>query len=171
LSAGIKIEENVTDWADKFAKEINNAQHYKKAVEIVAGDIRREVKAMVTGQSKGTLARSFRPTFVKRKRSIRFGVYSTLPYASIHETGGIIRPKKGKYLHFKVPKAQRAFSRGRGSGGTGGWVKTKRVVIRRKEYLTAAAERSEPKVANLIGKQLHVAARKATRSAKEKTVK
>lgn len=154
MGAGVQIvvTENVSELVRHLREQASEqiAQNYVKSAEIVAGNIRREINTWTSsgGEATGTLARSFKPGFVKRSTgTVRFGVFSSLPYARIHETGGVIRPKNQEYLHFK--------SRSRG------WVKTKKSVIKPKEYLTKAAAASTDAVAELTGQNLRLAISKS----------
>jgi len=51
---------------------------------------------------------------------------SRVPGARIHETGGIIRPKNGEYLHFKV---------------AGNWRRARQVTMPARPYLKPAADK------------------------------
>lgn len=83
-----------------------------RAAEYASGQIRREVAAWTSNTSTrktGALARSFVPTLVKSDpRVIRAGSYSALPYARIHELGGVIRPRNARALAIPLtPQARR----------------------------------------------------------------
>ena len=80
------------------------------------------------------------------RRSIRSGVDSkhsgvmgflsaNIPYASIHEYGGTIYPKKGKYLRFPI---------------AGKWVTVRKVVIPARPLITPAIEENLPKIGEII---------------------
>ena len=151
--AGVEIRENFTSFAENYPKTVraNVIRNASRMTEVVAGFIREEVQRFTSegGQSTGRLARSFKPSIVKTETGgIKFGVYSTLPYARIHDTGGTIRAKRKRHLHFKVK---------------GKWVKTKRVRIKRKHYLKRAGVKSQ--------KKLNLAVRATTIDATKNTPK
>jgi phage gpG-like protein len=60
-------------------------------------------------------------------------------YAGIHEYGGVIKPKKGKYLKFKI---------------NGGWVSVKQVVIPKRPMLRPAIEDNLGTVGKLIKQEV-----------------
>ena len=63
------------------------------------------------GLSTGALARSFRPTLIrKRKLLLEAGVFSKRVYAGIHEEGGIIYPARAKNLAIPLTRAARRVS-------------------------------------------------------------
>lgn len=64
----------------------------------------------------------------------RFG--SKVPYAAIHEFGGVIRPKTKKYLRF------RTFD--------GKWHTVKKVVMPARAFLNPAAKDEEQRIGNLV---------------------
>ena len=76
------------------------------------------------------------------KRNIKSKVFKDVAkigtdviYARIHELGGIITPKRAKYLRFKV-------------GGK--WVATKRVVMPKRPYLQPALEDSANEIRKIF---------------------
>ena len=108
-SAGIQINENVTRWAiafdRKLASDLKSGSGARKALEVIAGNIRKEIAdwtSQTEGRKTGALSRSFRPrvklSTAHDGTTAVFGVFSVLPYAGIHETGGVIRPKKARML-------------------------------------------------------------------------
>ena len=187
-SAGVDIADTATRWAAIFDSRLSTAiakgSNTRRALEVIAGHIRREVANWTSetpGRKTGTLSRSFRPR-IKLEESAEgstavFGVFSGLPYASIHETGGVIRPKRAKRLAIPLtPEARRAGSprafprklvmvtSRRGSTllvESFRSRKTRRIKpqyllvsstsIRAKHYITKAREASEADVTKLLG--------------------
>ena len=85
-----------------------------RIAEDVSGEIRREIRAF-TSRSKsiktGNLARTFAPTILdKTPGGETVGAMSSKIYAAIQETGGIIRPKRAKWL--TIPLSREAAVRG-----------------------------------------------------------
>ena len=62
-----------------------------------------------SGLSTGALSGSWEVAMVSQSpRAFTFGVFSDLPYAKIHDTGGIIRPVRAKALAMPLtPKARK----------------------------------------------------------------
>ncbi len=84
------------------------------------------------------------------RRSIRSGISpasagvigylaADVIYASIHETGGVIRPKKGEYLRFPIQ---------------GRWVTVKRVVIPKRPLITPSITENLDEMGNIIIKDI-----------------
>ena len=70
-----------------------------EAAEICAIHLDKSTRKYLNKRSTGTLANSWQATFVRDSEGdYSAGAYSDLPYASIHETGGRIRPNKAKNL-------------------------------------------------------------------------
>ncbi len=107
----------VTSKLGALAKRVQRVQQVAltraalKAAEHAAGQIRREVASWTSRTSTrktGALARSFVGVLVKSgAEGIRAEAKSSLPYARIHDQGGIIRPKGGKYLTIPITPAAR----------------------------------------------------------------
>ena len=97
-------------------------------------------KYRATGHDKpyvrtGNLRRSIR-TFVREEGDITIGeIGSNVDYASIQEHGGVIKPKRGKYLWFKLD---------------GGWRCAKQVTIPARPFLLPAAEKNLENVKDII---------------------
>jgi hypothetical protein len=106
-----KVTTNIARFAQgleaKFGPRVGQA--LLAASEVVAGQIRREISAWTSNTEErktGALARSFVGKMSKNEsRQIVVGVYSRLPYARIHNLGGVIRAK-GKKL--AIPLTQQA---------------------------------------------------------------
>lgn len=87
--------------------------------------LRAELEGGQTLSDTGRLRRSF--TYSAEPRG--FIVGTNVQYAAIHQYGGIIRPKRAKYLKFRL-----AGGRGRRSG-RGRWVQTDRVDIPARPFI------------------------------------
>jgi hypothetical protein len=116
--AQVKVVSNIDRLASQLERKLGPkmAQATMRAGEVVAGQIRREISAWTSNTStkkSGALARSFQTKLVKTEGgNVEVGVYSSLPYARIHERGGVIRPKNGKFLTIPIsPQAQRTTAR------------------------------------------------------------
>lgn len=82
------------------------------------------------------------------------GVAGDLPYARIHEFGGVIRPKTKSYLWFFIPNeearatmspvARRKAAKGKEAPGV--WVRTKKVTIPPRPYLGPALDAKRPDI-------------------------
>lgn len=82
--------------------------------------LRANLEGGQTLSDTGRLRRSF--TYRADERG--FVVGTNVRYAAIHQYGGVIRPKRAKYLRFRL-----AGGSGKRKGGRGRWVQTERVVI------------------------------------------
>ncbi|MCS7069092.1 MAG: phage virion morphogenesis protein [Meiothermus ruber] len=82
--------------------------------------LRAQLEQGQTLSDTGRLRRSF--TYRANDRG--FIVGTNVRYAAIHQYGGVIRPKRAKYLRFRL-----AGGSGKRKGGRGRWVQTERVVI------------------------------------------
>lgn len=118
------------------------------AVPIARHELDRTIKIIFDSPS-GKLGNSYTITAkALANTGLEMQWFSDAPHARIHEKGGIIRPKKvqrrtkrgkfrkgktraGRFLHFKI-------------GGK--WIRTKRVRIRRKRYLTIAIRNTRKKI-------------------------
>lgn len=76
----------------------------REAAQALLDAIRENARSRLTKDPTGALERSF---YVEGDPSDELWVASALPYARIHDTGGTIRPKRGKYLAIPLNKAQR----------------------------------------------------------------
>ena len=127
-----------------------------------------------SGFSTGALARSWKAVFLKNDNDVitGAGAYSNKPYAGIHETGGVIRPKKAKAP--LTPEGRSAGSPRNMSGLrltsglyggpprlAGGvpaqihFVLPKQVTIPSTGYITIAAVKAQPEIEKIIGKSVY----------------
>lgn len=125
----LKINLNEQLSADLLRIIKNAPDKYEKAINIGlrrCGDQLRNDAIELSPFQTGVLRSSITMQIVPRSKVT---VGTNLEYARIHDEGGVIYPKKSKYLTFKV-------------GGR--WVRKKRVVIPKykgRGYLTPAFER------------------------------
>lgn len=82
--------------------------------------LRAELEGGQTLSDTGRLRRSF--TYQASPRG--FVVGTNVRYAATHQYGATIRPKRAKYLRFRLPGGSRPRK-----GGRGRWVQVKQVVI------------------------------------------
>lgn len=103
MAAGFKVkfDDNVRRFARDFVKELGPVmtmsmlQAGNQVVTQLAKTIQKDLKK----NSKGTLKQSWKVSpVIGSGNSLRVEVSSPLPYARIHETGGVIRPKRVKAL-------------------------------------------------------------------------
>lgn len=116
-------------------------QGMRKAVE----SVKRQVQRNLTGGNPlnvrtGLLRRSVKGRVI-RKRKAYEGIVGPqrVPYARIHELGGIIRPKRAKALVFKIGNR---------------WIRTQKVTMPKRPYLKPAALKKSKAVAKILGKAI-----------------
>jgi len=181
---GVKVESNLQAFASKFGIRLTRQliSDSKTVLQHVSGNIRTEINAWTSRTSErktGALARSFRPGVMQRGGAIEMGVYSDLPYARIHETGGVITPKNGKYLTIPISptarlKAAREWTNLKfvhhpphnpvlATTTKGGkvikphYILVKSVKITPKKYITKASRRSALMVSELLKRPIQIA--------------
>lgn len=128
MSGSVKVRVNLAG-LDRSEKLMRRASHD------LLGQVGRRV--VQEGQRNAPYQTgALRADIQVRRRTTKSLVVGTrqVKYAAIHEYGGVIRPKRHEYLHFKV---------------NGQWVKTKRAHIRAKRYLGRAAETVQGEVDNI----------------------
>jgi len=69
-------------------------------------------------------------------------VGSPVVYAAIHEYGGIIRPKKAKYLTFQI---------------AGKWIRARSVTIPKREWLLKSVQDVQAQIEALFGRKVEIA--------------
>ena len=146
-----------------------------EAAEVAALFLDRSTRRNLnrSGTSTGALARSWEATILEDQSGVLVGAgaFSDLPYAFIHETGGVIRPKRAKALAVPLtPEARKAGSprnmpnlsfmpRGKFppllidyQGFKTHFVLPKKVFIPGTGYITEAAEKAAPVMMDIIGR-------------------
>lgn len=83
----------------------------------------------------GNLRRSINTVVEDKGKSILGIIGTAVKYGPIHETGGVIKPIKGKYLKFAI---------------NGNWRSVRAVKIPARPYLTPSITRNEDKIRNII---------------------
>lgn len=131
-------------------KDVKNILDMPK--EFKAGILRGVRKAVIyaEGESKkrfntpgnlhvrsGHLRRSITSGVDKRGNSVMGWIGTNVIYGRIHEEGGTILPKKGKYLRFPI---------------NGSWRTVKKVVIPERPFLQPAIEENIGQIGNIIVK-------------------
>ena len=97
----IDIEENVSEFAKKFVEKMGPqlAQNLMLAGEELRAEISLSTVKNLKKNPKGRLLQSWTVGPLKvGDNSYGVDVFSRVPYAAIHETGGVIRPKRVKAL-------------------------------------------------------------------------
>jgi len=136
---------------DRVNKEMFNA--HKLAAQIVVKHWKVQLAGPATathlGKGTGDLQRKVIPRDISSSQAI---VTNFSRYARIHEHGGIILPKRGKWLVFQVPSF----------GASGGlvtnrakwpWVKVKKVIMPRRPHLAPAIRSAKEPVEKVwVGK-------------------
>lgn len=84
----------------------------------------RSLRASLEGGQTLSDTGRLRRSFTYRSNADGFIVGTNVRYAAIHQYGGIIRPKRAKYLRFRL-----AGGSGRRKSGRGHWVQTEQVAI------------------------------------------
>lgn len=99
----------------------------KTAAVYGLGRVKERLSGVVLRYRKGALRRSARVEIVPHARDVEIVFRAGgdgVPYARIHEEGGVIVPRSRPYLVFKTAR---------------GWVSTKRVVMPKRPYLKPSA--------------------------------
>lgn len=82
-------------------------------------------------------------SIVKRSGTTISGrVGSPVVYAAIHEYGGIIKPKKAKYLSFQID---------------GTWIRTKKVTMPKREWLSKSLRDVQGRIESIFGRHIEIA--------------
>ena len=96
--------------------------------EIVYGEVQKRLRGVTLRYRSGALSRSVSRTTKANRYQITTTISAgsaAVPYARIHEEGGVIRAKRAPYLVFRSGK---------------GWVKRKSVQMPKRPYLRPSAE-------------------------------
>ena len=94
---------SITDALERVPRRLRDS--VARAGFLVQRELIESTKRMVnkSGHTTGALSGSWEVAFVSaRPGSFTFGVFSDLPYAQIHDTGGIIKPVRAKALAVPV---------------------------------------------------------------------
>jgi len=118
-------------------------EELEATVSKLGDDVLARVKAKLsgpvlkapTGNLRGSINKLMENTGDSIKASIGTST-AVIPYARIHEYGGVITPKNGPYLRFKTPD--------------GKWHQVKSVTIPERSYLRSSLAEVEPIVATQI---------------------
>lgn len=97
----IDIDENVSEFAKKFVEKMGPqlAQNLMLAGEELRAEVALSTRENLNKRPKGRLLQSWTVGPLKvGDNSYGVDVFSRVPYAAIHETGGVIRPKRVKAL-------------------------------------------------------------------------
>jgi hypothetical protein len=103
----IKLDDGqgVTGGAGKVLKDIADTlgpefvRSVLRAAEIVRGQIVLSIRARLNKDPRGQLQQSYKPVVHEQGvGDVSVGVYSNLPYAQIHESGGTIVPRTVRHL-------------------------------------------------------------------------
>lgn len=100
---------------DELGKAINPkllTKATRRALNVTLRAVRRSTMEHLSIDPTGGLARSWEIELDVRGKAVSGGVRSGAPHARIHNDGGEIRPKKGKFLAIPIardiPRGQRA---------------------------------------------------------------
>ena len=75
-----------------------------EAAEVAAIHLDKSTRLILNRNSTGSLANSWNPVL---NGPLSAGAYSDLPYAAIHETGGVIKPNRAKALAVPLTRGAR----------------------------------------------------------------
>jgi hypothetical protein len=145
------------------------AEHVQESLDIVHNEIGREIKRFAKKPS-GRLFRSFTKTVRTTGRQAIGAIKSDAPHAFIHEFGGVITPKRVKWLtvpltpiakrrrarHWRklfVPPGTRVLATKAGHGFVPQYALRKSVRIRPKRYLSRAVRNSAKQIEQRLGRQ------------------
>ena len=161
LPFSVSMTGTAFDGIAKLAKDAHKAimASVNKAAHTVQARAKVNVHAKLntTGLSKGTLARSV--TVLSHPSRLEAEIGPSVIYGRIHELGGVIKPKKGLFLWFRLPGAQ-AISIGKGGKVKGGAVtaghliRVKEVTIPARPYLGPALQDSEPEIKAIFEREV-----------------
>lgn len=153
MAASVKVFENVSAFVRSFerALPVQAVAVRRKVGETVRRNIQNEIRSW-GGKSTGRLARSFRTVYKKVPGGYTYEFVSNLPYARIHETGGVVRPR-GKWKLGGKNRLAVGFR-------TGGAPKAATSVkVPRSRYLTKASRKALPQVNRIVAASVRLAVR------------
>lgn len=102
----VHLRKRMKEFGNFFLRELITRRLSKSGVQPPGGGLATRT---------GGLKRSFQMKLTGRTlKSMRLSVVSDSPYAAIHEYGGTIRPKKGRYLTIPLDAAKTAAGVARG---------------------------------------------------------
>ena len=97
----VKIDDNVRKFAEKFAAQLGPVltMGMLQAADQMRQSVVQSTTSLLNKNPKGRLSNSWTvgPLITSSDR-FSINVFSMVPYASIHETGGVIKPKRVKAL-------------------------------------------------------------------------
>ena len=97
----VKIDDNVRKFAEKFAAQLGPviSMGMLQAADQMRQSVAQSTTSLLNKNSKGKLSNSWTPgPLITSANKFSINVFSMVPYASIHETGGVIKPKRVKAL-------------------------------------------------------------------------
>jgi phage gpG-like protein len=120
-----------------------------QAINIFCADVQDVISNKILHRRSGDLASQLARKYVDQTEHTTTGqIGSNLPYARIHEYGGIIRAKNAPYLCFPIggsaltPGGKRSYAK----GAKGEWVRIKQVTIPARHYLSIPWNRDRAKM-------------------------
>lgn len=131
MGVGVKfvLTETGEGLADAFPKAFTQVgRHVAKAGFFIARGVHDNARDRLNKDSRGALRASWlsQPVVITKRKVVTGTISSDLPYAKIHDKGGVIRPKKSRIL--TIPIASKV-KRLRGARGPrdyqGTWVSRK----------------------------------------------
>lgn len=141
LSGDALIEIRLKELSDEMRSGVSKAI-FKLTIELQRIVQQEKLSGQVLKTRTSNLRNSITHQFTDNGNSID-GVVGTsvksIPYARIHEFGGVIEAKKAKFLRFKIGDH---------------WIMKKSVVIPKRSYLRSALSDLEPKVKDAIMEEL-----------------
>lgn len=97
----VKIDDNIRKFAEKFADQLGPVlgMGMLQSADVMRQSIMESTASTLKKNPKGRLSNSWTiGPLVTSEGRFSVSVFSMVPYASIHETGGVIRPRRVKAL-------------------------------------------------------------------------
>lgn len=185
MSLDVEVKDELGPFCNALRREIRKDMPVvtQRAARMLQTKIEREIDKWAENPT-GNLAKSFAIVTRARGGNVTASVQSDAPYAYIHETGGIIRPRNGKYLTIPmtpeararparawggrlfVPRGKRYLASKQGRGIKPQFALVKQSRIRPKRYLSKAVKGSQRALLNLFGDHLEVQVKRAAQKAR-----
>lgn len=109
----ITVEHN-PEFLDRAFRELRRAfrpqeieRLLRQPLAVLQAAVIRSTQTRLAKDPTGALARSWEIEIAVTSRGAQGGVRSPLPYARIHNQGGIITPKRGRYLAIPIGRTPR----------------------------------------------------------------
>jgi phage gpG-like protein len=142
LRVDLKLPEEFLRYMNTLPRHFNKAvlRGLKLGMKVVEGKAKRSFgEARKPGIGTGRLRASIQSSARREGAGFAGRIGSDLVYASIHEFGGVIRPRASEYMTFQTAE---------------GWRRVKQVVMPRRPYIQPAIIESLDDITKLIYKEV-----------------